>query len=269
MTYSDLNQLLLIMLFGGFALVIGLEWLAPAKPIASFRAWAIHFQRNLALWLMNTAILRFTFGSLPLLGALWAEHIGIGLLNLLAIPLWANIIIGVIVIDLFDYIFHRAMHNVRPFWLLHSVHHADPELDVSTNFRAHPLQTMLFTGWKLLVILGFGLSLWTLLIRELLVIPIAQLHHANIRWPETAERALGWLVVTPAMHRLHHSPQPRQTNSNYGELLSCWDRWFGTYRYQGANVTGPYGLNALREQRWHTVWGMLKTPFAARRYKVL
>lgn len=270
MSYEDFNKLLILILIVGFLVIIALEFLFP--PFGArrkFGAWSRHAAKNLSMWLVNTTILRFTYGALPLLAAIWAENLGVGVFNMLPMPGWLAILLGVVVIDFFDYLLHRILHNVRPLWLLHAVHHSDQELDVTTNLRAHPVQTLVIVGWKLLVTLGMGLSMWALLVRELFVIPVAQLHHANIHWPERLDRSLRWLIVTPAMHRLHHSPEIAQTNSNYGELFSVWDRIFGTYRFEGSVVRGPFGLKSLAAPGWHSVWGMIKTPFAARKIRQL
>lgn len=269
MTHAEFNDLLLIVVGAGFLCMFVLEFAVPSGTRKSLPEWLGHSGRNLALWVTNLAIIRFLLGAGPLTAAFWVERNGVGALQWVDLPVWAAVVLGVLLIDFSDYVFHRISHNVRPLWLLHAVHHSDPGLDVTTNLRAHPLQILLILQWKVLVTIALGLPAWALLIRELLVIPVAQLQHASVYWPAALERALRWLIVTPAMHRLHHTSAIEQTNSNYGELFPFWDWLFGTYRFSAANVAGPFGLARLRGPEWHSVFGMLVTPLRARKFAQL
>ena len=196
-------------------------------------------------------------------GRLSANHIG--LFRLLPVPIWVQIVVGVLALDLCDYVFHRLSHQIRWLWLLHSVHHSDSAVDVSTNLRAHPLHIVVTLFAKVPVVAAFGFPLWVLLLRELLAIPIAQLQHANLRLPDAVEQFLQTFLVTPDLHKVHHAPDAGHNNRNFGGIFSFWDRWFGTYLTISRDEAPSYGLERLGSERWQSVWGMLLTPVRARR----
>ncbi len=187
-----------------------------------------------------------------------------GALTSLALPVFAQFALGFLLLDLFDYGYHRVAHRVRGLWLLHAVHHSDPQLDATTGMRFHPVEVTIEMVLKTALLLGLGLPLWVEGARAVFLNPANLLQHANVAFPAWVERRLSWLLVTPAMHRIHHSPDMRETNSNYGAVFSFWDRLFGTYRPPEAGHLPGVGLRKLRDDRWQTVWGMLMTPIRAR-----
>jgi sterol desaturase/sphingolipid hydroxylase (fatty acid hydroxylase superfamily) len=134
--------------------------------------------------------------------------------------------------------------------------------------RTHPLHALATIAWRVLVAFALGIPLWVSLLRDVAAAPLVALHHANLAWPEHVDRWLRLFVVTPAMHKLHHSPEPAKTNSNYGGLFSFWDRLFGSYREPG-DAPAVYGLATLGAPRDQSVWGMLVTPLRARKYPQL
>jgi len=140
----------------------------------------------------------------------------------------------VIVLDLAIYLQHVLFHAVPVLWRLHRMHHADLEFDVSTGVRFHPIEILLSMGIKLGVVAALGTPAVAVLVFEVLLNATSMFNHGNVRLPARTDRVLRWIVVTPEMHRVHHSVVPRETNSNFGFNLPWWDRLFGTYRAQPA-----------------------------------
>jgi sterol desaturase/sphingolipid hydroxylase (fatty acid hydroxylase superfamily) len=267
---NDLNLLIglqriaSLVLFGGFVVMLAAEWLAPA-PGAYWNLRRLgHGAHNLLLWLAGIAVMSAVFGGMIWLLLQWMQFRRIGVLYYLPLPFWLHAILAFALLDASDYIFHRMSHNVRWLWLLHAVHHSDAHVDVTTNLRQHPLHLIPTELWKLVACAAIGVPAWVFLIHEILNLGFAHLHHAAVRWPRWIDRALSWLVITPRMHWSHHSPDAARTNSNYGVILSLWDRVFGTLT--PPVVASPeFGLRALDTPRWHNLWGMLLTPWRARR----
>jgi sterol desaturase/sphingolipid hydroxylase (fatty acid hydroxylase superfamily) len=187
-----------------------------------------------------------------------------GVLTSLALPAVAQFALGFLLLDLFDYGYHRIAHRMRWLWLLHAVHHSDPQLDATTGLRFHPAELTIEIVLKSFLLLGLGIPLWVEGARSVFLNPITLVQHANVAYPAWVERWFAWLLVTPALHRLHHSPDIQETNTNFGAVFSFWDRFFGTYRHPTAGRTERFGLRRLSSDRWQTVPGMLTTPLRAR-----
>jgi sterol desaturase/sphingolipid hydroxylase (fatty acid hydroxylase superfamily) len=195
--------------------------------------------------------------------ALFAEAHGFGLFNIIALPAWASIIISVILLDLAIYLQHVLFHAVPALWRLHRMHHADLEFDVTTGLRFHPVEILLSTGIKLAVVAALGTPAAAVLIFELLLNATSMFNHSNVRVPPAVDRILRWFVVTPDMHRVHHSILRRETNSNFGFNLPWWDRLLGTYRAQpAAGHDGmTIGIEQFRDPRELGLDRMLLQPF--------
>ena len=184
---------------------------------------------NVGFGLINAGIAAI----LPLstvLPAAWAADRGIGLLNLIGAPLLATAAATVAIRSLAAYAVHRASHVVPLFWRIHRVHHADTALDLSTGLRNHPLELAIVAPLLGAVTIACGLEPRTLMVYEAIALPFALWSHANLRLRPRIDRALRLLLVTPAMHHVHHSARRAETDSNYGDVFSLWDRMFGTYR---------------------------------------
>ena len=178
--------------------------------------------------------------------ALVAEAQGWGLFNALAAPWWVALVGSVIVLDLAIYLQHVLFHAVPALWRLHRVHHADLEFDVTTGLRFHPVEILLSMGIKLAVVVALGPPAVAVLIFEVVLNATAMFNHGNVRLPAYVDRVARWVVVTPDMHRVHHSVRPDETNSNFGFNLPWWDRLLGTYRAQPAD--GHEGMTIGIEQ---------------------
>ncbi|MDX8408310.1 MAG: sterol desaturase family protein, partial [Mariprofundaceae bacterium] len=185
---------------------------------------------NISLVALDTLIVRLLLPAGAAGVALWCAAHHVGLLYLLQLPEWLTILIAVILLDLAIYVQHVVFHAVPLLWRLHMVHHADRDLDVSSGLRFHPLEILLSMLIKMGLIALLGAPLMAVIIFETILNGMAMFNHANIRLPLGIDRALRLLLVTPDMHRVHHSVIVRETNSNYGFNLSLWDRLFGTYR---------------------------------------
>jgi sterol desaturase/sphingolipid hydroxylase (fatty acid hydroxylase superfamily) len=184
-----------------------------------------------------------------------------GLLLLLNMPPWLIAILGVVVLDLFTYFAHVLMHKSWMGWQFHRVHHSDSEVNVTTAFRQHPVETMWRTLWYSLAVGAFGIPLWVLLVYLMLSTLNAQLEHTNIRVNVSIDRALRLLIVTPNMHKVHHSRDQVETDSNYANIFSIWDRIFRTYTPTIDFSRLRYGLDGFDERKKQTVPALLALPF--------
>lgn len=259
-----LRSLAAWVLFGGFALLLAAEVLFPARGTRWSLHRIAHGGHNLVLWVLGILAMSIVFGGTIWLLMQWMQFRQIGVLYLLALPFWLHAVLAFALLDAGDYVFHRMSHNVRWLWLLHAVHHSDSRMDVTTNLRQHPVHVVTTVLWKLAACAAIGAPAWVFLVHEILTTAIAHLHHAAVRWPSWIDRAFSWLLITPRLHWSHHSPETSRTNSNYGALLSVWDRAFGTLTPPLADAS-QFGLHALNSPRWHSAWGMLVTPWRARK----
>jgi sterol desaturase/sphingolipid hydroxylase (fatty acid hydroxylase superfamily) len=215
---------------GIFAAMALWEVLAPRRrqSIGRLRRWP----GNLGVVLLDTLIVRLAFPTAAVGVALVAESRGWGLLPILDAPAWLDVVVAVVLLDLAIYLQHVLVHAVPVLWRLHRMHHADLEIDVTTGVRFHPLEIVLSMLIKFAVVGTLGASAVAVLLFEVLLNATSMFSHSNVRLPERLDRVLRWLVVTPDMHRVHHSIERRETDSNFGFNLPWWDRLFGTYRPQ-------------------------------------
>ena len=237
-----------IIRLSAFASVLGLmalwELLAPRRrqEIGRARRWP----GNLGVVVVDTLLVRLVFPTAAVGVALVAEGKGWGLLHQIAAPAWVAIPVSVILLDLAIYFQHVLFHAVPALWRLHRMHHADLEFDVTTGVRFHPVEILLSMLIKLGVIAALGAPAVAVLLFEVLLNATSMFNHGNVRLPRRLDAVLRWLVVTPEMHRVHHSIAPSETNSNFGFNLPWWDRLFGTYRAEPA--AGHEGMTIGIEQ---------------------
>lgn len=216
--------------FGVFAVMAGWEALAPRRALHVARR--LRWGSNLGLVVLNTLVLRLLFPAAAVGVAVFCAANGWGLLNQLAVPAWLAIALAVIVLDFAIWLQHVVFHAVPVLWRLHRVHHADLDIDVTTGTRFHTLEIVLSMLIKFAVIVVLGPPVVAVVIFEVLLNATSMFNHANVRMPRWLDRVLRRVVVTPDMHRVHHSVHVGETNSNYGFNLPWWDRIFGTYRAQ-------------------------------------
>lgn len=194
----------------------------------------IRWTNNLALVVIDTAILRLTFPILAVGLAVLAEERGWGLFNNLDISVWLAVLVSMVLLDLAIYLQHVMFHAVPALWRLHRMHHADLDFDATTGLRFHPVEILISMAIKLAIVAALGPPAIAVLLFEVILNATALFNHANINLPAAVDRWLRWIVVTPDMHRVHHSVDPKETNSNYGFNLPWWDRLLGTYVAQPA-----------------------------------
>src|SRR5438034_1144053 len=213
-----------------FAAVALWEALAPRRK-RSFERRA-RWPHNLGLLLVDVALVRVFAPGAAIAVAMTAAGSGWGLLNALALPGWAAIAAGIALLDLAIYFQHVMFHAVPALWRLHRVHHADLDFDVTTGARFHPIEILISTAVKCAAIAALGAPVISVFVFEILLNATAMFNHANASLPQRLARWLRWLVVTPDMHRVHHSVRYEESSSNFGFNLPWWDRLFGTYRAQ-------------------------------------
>lgn len=212
------------------AIMSGWELVRPRRGLSASRArrWA----HNLGLSVLNAALLRLLFPVAAVgLAGIAAER-GWGVLNLWAGPAWLELLLAVLALDYFIWAQHLVFHHMPALWRLHRVHHADPDYDFTTGVRFHPVEIVLSMAIKLAAILVLGPSPAAVIVFEVVLNGMAMFNHGNVSLPEPVDRLLRLVVVTPDMHRVHHSVEVDETNSNFGFNLSWWDRLLGTYRPQ-------------------------------------
>lgn len=249
--------------FFGMLLIMALwELLAPRRALTVSKL--LRWSNNLGLVFFNSFVLRLLFPAAAVGMALFASEQGWGLLNYYHLPLWLGVLISVITLDLIIYLQHVMVHAVPLFWRLHRVHHADPDYDVTTGARFHPLEIILSMLIKFAVIIVLGPPILAIVIFEVLLNATAMFNHANVGLPPRLDKVLRWFIVTPDMHRVHHSTEDDEANSNFGFNLPWWDRLFGTYRNQprAGHLQMQIGIRQYREPR-QVSWfdGMLSLPF--------
>jgi sterol desaturase/sphingolipid hydroxylase (fatty acid hydroxylase superfamily) len=234
--------------FAGVLVVMALwELAAPRRhqTVGRTRRWP----GNLGVVLIDTVVVRLVFPLAAVGVALVVEARGWGMFPALGAPAWLVITLSIVVLDLAIYLQHVLFHAVPVLWRLHRMHHADLEVDVTTGVRFHPLEILLSMGIKLGVITAFGTPAVSVLVFEVLLNATSMFNHGNVRLSPAIDRVLRWIVVTPEMHRVHHSMVARETNSNFGFNLPWWDRLLGTYRAQPAagHLGMTLGVDQFRE----------------------
>ena len=247
---------------GVFALMAIWEVAAPrrARLLTRLQRWS----SNIGLVVLNTALLRLLFPAAAVGMALSVNAQGWGLLNTLGLPFWVEVLVALVVLDFAIWVQHVLFHAVPVLWRLHRVHHADLDYDLTTGARFHPIEIILSMLIKFVVIAALGPPVIAVILFEIILNALAMFNHANIALPPRVDRVLRWLIVTPDMHRVHHSIEDDETNSNFGFNLSWWDRLLGTYRdqpragHQGMTI----GIRQHRDpRRVDRLDGMLVLPF--------
>ena len=256
-----------MIVFGAVLLVL-LLWETAHPFFAYFRERpkdrGKHLLRNFVIGAINNLLIAGIFVSLWLAAAVWAEEAGFGLLNVLAdagMPTWAHVAGSVVVLDAWMYLWHRINHELPVLWRFHRVHHSDNRMDVSTASRFHVGEIALSSALRILVIVLGGLYVWELVLYETAMFAVVQFHHANLSLPAPVDQALRTVIVSPNMHKIHHSRWQPETDSNYSSLFSFWDRIFGTYRTRRDYGAIDFGLDGYDDEgTYQSVWGMLRTP---------
>lgn len=218
---------------------------------------------NLAIMVLDTMIVRLVFPLAAVGAAFVASERGWGLFNIVETPGWLALTLSVLILDLAIYFQHRLFHAIPWLWRLHRMHHADLEFDVTTGLRFHPLEILISMGIKLVVVMLLGASAVAVLIFEVMLNATSMFNHGNVHLPASVDRRLRLLLVTPDMHRVHHSIVRRETDSNFGFNVPWWDRLFGTYIDQptGGHLKMVIGIEQFRDANDLRLGRMLLQPF--------
>ena len=247
---------------GVFAVMAVWELLAPRRRLSQPKAQ--RWFNNLGLVVFNTALLRLVFPLAAVGMAVSADLNGWGLFNRVDTSGWLALLASVVILDGAIYLQHVMFHAVPLFWRLHRVHHADLDFDVTTGSRFHPVEILLSMLIKFAVIVLLGPPVVAVVVFEVLLNASSMFNHSNVRLPAFLDALLRWVIVTPDMHRVHHSHLDHETNSNFGFNLSIWDRLFGTYRNQPeqGHEGMVIGIDTFRDAaHCVTLRGMLGMPF--------
>lgn len=237
------------------------ELLALRRPQQIGRGW--RWPNNLAVIAIDALLVRLVFPMTAVGFAALVESKGWGVLQILSVPIWLAAPLAVLVLDLAIYLQHVAFHAVPVLWRLHRMHHADLEVDVTTGIRFHPNEILLSMVLKFAVIAALGAPAAGVFLFDVLLNATSLFNHGNVRLPASLDRVLRWVIVTPDMHRVHHSIERRETDSNFGFNLPWWDRLFGTYRDQPArgHEAMTLGIDRFRDPAELRIERMLHQPF--------
>ena len=247
--------------FGILVLMAVWEFLAPRRQLQTSKS--MRWFSNLGIVSIDTLSLRLLLPFFAIDVAITAEKVGGGLLNSVSLPYWLKVTMGVVVLDLAIYLQHVMFHGLPILWRLHMMHHSDLDFDVTTGVRFHPIEILLSMGIKMIIVSLVGISAAGVLIFEVLLNATSLFNHGNVRLAGNIDGVLRLLVVTPEMHRVHHSVIIRETNSNFGFNLPWWDRLFGTYKDQpvAGHVGMTIGLSQFRDPKRLTLPWLLALPF--------
>ncbi|MEO1543310.1 MAG: sterol desaturase family protein [Pseudomonadota bacterium] len=251
-------------------LMASLEFILPRRKLSApkLKRWATNF----LIVGIDTAFVR-AMGALaiPLAAvatAIWAESAGWGLFNLTSWPVWVEVLLAILILDFAIWVQHVASHKIPVLWRLHQMHHADVDIDVSTAIRFHPIEIALSMLWKIVCVLALGPAAIAVVLFEVLLNASAMFNHANVRLPQRLDAILRQVIVTPDMHRIHHSIKRREHDSNYGFALSIWDRWLGTYTAEpvGGQTGMTIGLPDYQSEEPTKLFWSLMLPFRKLRH---
>jgi sterol desaturase/sphingolipid hydroxylase (fatty acid hydroxylase superfamily) len=247
--------------FGVFVVMAAWEFIVPRRRQSIRREW--RWPNNLGVVAVDTLLVRILFPTTAVGLAILAQAHGFGLFNIIEMPAWIGVVASVTLLDLAIYLQHVLFHAVPSLWRLHRMHHADLDFDVSTGLRFHPIEILLSMIVKFAVVAALGAPAVAVLIFEVLLNATSMFNHANVRIPLGIDRTLRWLIVTPDMHRVHHSILAHETNSNFGFNLPWWDRLFGTYRAQpsAGHEAMTIGIDQFRDARELGIDRMMLQPF--------
>jgi len=261
------NIIRLSVALGIFTLMVCWEYFSPRRQQQTTRLkrWPI----NIGLAVFNMLFMRLTVGGIAYLSAVNAASQSWGLLNQFPLAAWVGIVVTILLLDLAIYCQHVISHKWRLLWRLHQIHHTDIEIDASTAVRFHPLEIMVSMVYKVAIIYLVGADPLAVIAFEIILNATATFNHSNINLPLKVDRVLRWILITPDMHRIHHSTVRSETDSNYGFSISLWDRMFRTYVVEpkATQTTLDIGLPEYRDQQELGFIQLLVLPFKPFRKK--
>jgi sterol desaturase/sphingolipid hydroxylase (fatty acid hydroxylase superfamily) len=249
--------------FGVFAVMALWELAASRRELSQSRGR--RWLANLGILILGSLIVRVLFPTAAVGLSLIAQRDGWGLLNRFDLPFILSFVLSVILLDLAIYLQHVMFHAVPALWRLHMVHHSDQDFDLTTGIRFHPLEIVLSIVIKFVAVVALGPPPEAVFVFANLLNATSIFNHGNVRLPQRIDRWLRWLVVTPDMHRVHHSVEVEESNSNFGFNLPWWDRFFGTYKAQprAGHLDMRIGVDHLQAPEARGLLGLLRMPFVA------
>ncbi len=209
------------------------EYIIPKKELllSKFKRWS----NNISIIVVNSFLLKFIFASSIITISIYTTENKIGLLNLFEISFFFSVILSIILLDLIIYFQHRLFHKIDFFWKFHKVHHSDMDFDVTTGLRFHPIEIIISMLIKMISVFIIGVPIIAIVIFEIILSSLSMFNHSNIKLPAILDKRLRYFIVTPDMHRIHHSIHNEELNSNYGFNISLWDRIFSSYTNKPKN----------------------------------
>ncbi|WP_422006387.1 sterol desaturase family protein [Roseivirga pacifica] len=247
-------------LIGGIVLFWVLE---GTLPLFQFQYKKVRHAGINLFFTLTTMIIGFSLAAALLAASNYVSDKQFGLLYLVDLPLWAQLVVGVLLLDLIGaYFVHWTEHKVKWMWKFHLVHHTDTTVDVTTGLRHHPGETVFRIGFTILAVIIVGAPMWIIMFYQSMSVLFAHITHANINMPKSVDRALSWVFITPLMHKVHHHYQQPLTDTNYGNIFSFWDRIFGTFAQVEDTTTLKYGVDTHMDPKENDEMGnLLKIPF--------
>lgn len=245
---------------GIFALLTVWELASPRRKLLELRRF--RWINNFALVVLSSVLVRFIFPTAAVGIALLAEQNQLGILYYFDLPFIIHFIAAFVLMDFSMYFQHVTFHAIPLFWRFHRVHHSDLDCDVTTGLRFHPFEIIISILVKFFTIVAFGVPVITVVIFEIILNAASMFTHSNIKLP-FFEPLIRWFIVTPDMHRIHHSVEEEETNSNFGFFISLWDRLFGTYtdKPKDGHDVMEIGLHHFREPKWQNIRWLIYLPF--------
>ncbi|WP_411031195.1 sterol desaturase family protein [Spongiimicrobium sp. 3-5] len=248
-----------ILLVFGITFFWLLEGVVPLFKF-NYKKWR-HALPNL-FFTLTTVIINFALAFLLLKTADWTAANNFGIINWLTLPLWAYIILGVLLLDFIGaYLAHLVEHKVKPLWMIHLVHHTDHNVDTTTANRHHPLESVIRFAFTLFGVYLIGTPIGIVMLYQSMSLVATQFGHANIKLPRKVDEVLSWVIVSPDMHKVHHHYKLPYTDSNYGNIFAIWDRIFGTFmKFDREAIV--YGVDTFPDEKQNgSIAGLLKQPF--------
>ena len=246
-------------LVGGLVLLWIIEGVIPRF---SFKVNRYKHAGTNLFFTLTTAVVNLSFAFLVVKASEWTTQQHFGLLYRLGTPGWLHALLGLLMLDFIGaYLIHVVQHKIAWMWHFHKIHHIDTAVDTTTALRHHPIESVLRVGALLAAIITMGVPIWLVMLYQSLSAFMSQFNHANIHLPGWLDKGLSWIIVSPDMHKVHHSRYQPETDSNYANIFSIWDRLFGTFVKVPDTTALRYGLDEYQESRYQEIGPLLKAPW--------
>ena len=263
---AEHEAVLRLSVFAGLFAVLALsEWLRPRRRLVVSKS--SRWFTNLAIIVIDSVAVRLIFPAAAVGVALWAASNGYGLFNAVEAPWWVAGLVSIVLLDFAVWFSHLLSHKVPLFWRFHRMHHSDRDIDVTTAIRFHPIEIIVSMVYKVAWVVLLGAPAWSVIVFEIILNGVAMFNHSNLKLPLALDAIIRRLIVTPDMHRVHHSIIPGETDSNYGFNFPFWDRMFGTYidQPEQGHDGMTIGLKEWQDERPQRLGWSLSVPFLKQR----